>query len=86
MGAAFAPHVIVIAGQREIRAEGCARAFPLDSFRRVSRPLGGDPRKVSTQRHARVHRRGIGRRSIKHHSASYDRPSRALSASPKIRV
>jgi hypothetical protein len=80
------PDVILIAGQREIRAEGWARAFPLDSFGRARRSLGGDPREVSTQRHARVHRRAIGRRSIKNHSASRDRPSRTLSASPKIRV
>jgi hypothetical protein len=80
------PDVILIAGQREIRAEGWARAFPLDSFGRASRSLGDDPRKVSTQRHARLHQRAIGRRSIKNHSAFRDRPSRTLSASPKIRV
>jgi hypothetical protein len=80
------PDVSLIAGQREIRAEGWARAFPLDSFGRASRSLGGDPREVSTQWHARVHRRAIGRRSIKHHSASYDRPSLPRPASPKIRV
>ena len=42
------PDVILIAGQRESRAEGWARAFPLDSFGRASRSLGGDPREAST--------------------------------------
>jgi hypothetical protein len=41
------PDVIPIAGYREIRAEGWARIFPLDSFGRASRSLGGDPREVS---------------------------------------
>ena len=71
---------------RFVDAEGWAHAFPLDSVGRASRSLGGDPREVSTQTHARVHRRAIGQRSIKNHSASYDRPSLPRPASPKIGV
>jgi hypothetical protein len=52
-------------------------AFPLDSLRRVTRSLGGNPRQATTQRPAGTRHCTVGRARIKNRFSSGNRLAQA---------